>query len=124
MVEEISNDYNVSQKSQPSAEPTTDATLAPKMKTVGKGSRGQYRSWKTGVRKTAMDAAVAAHMVGDDALEAARKVIPWVDIPRQTLMSKVRLEEKRVRLEETQMAAAVNRDDALDVFDRKQNRQS
>jgi hypothetical protein len=59
--------------------------------------RGPYRSWNEGDRKKAMDAAVQAKLEGKDPVEAARAIIPFVDIPRQTLADKVDEVKGRVR---------------------------
>ena len=110
---------NASQKSPTSATATSVGDTQGAAKNVvvgkvgGKGSRGEYKSWKKGLRKTAMDAAVAAQLVGEDHVAAAQKIIPGIEIPRQTLLTHVRREKEH-------QAAVVNTEtEYLAAFDRK-----
>ena len=80
-----------------------------------RGTRGTYMSWNSGERKKAMDAAVEARLLGNDPIVAAQKIVPCIDIPRQTLGDRVKAETKR---REAAANASGGKDDSLEVFDR------
>ena len=42
-----------------------------------------------------MDAAVEARLLGNDPIVAAQKIVPYIDIPRQTLCDRVKAGKKQ-----------------------------